>query len=425
MSRKFMKSEIKTIKAREILDSKGVPTIEVELEAGSGKVVASVPSGVSKGRDEALELRDGGVRYQGMGVLKAVRNVNEIIAPKLKGKDATMQKKIDELLIGLDNTDNKSNLGANAILPVSIAVLRAGAAAQDIPLWEWISRLAGTKTSLPLPCILFIEGGLHGKGNLDAQEIMILFEAGSFRERLRIGTEIYHNLGKALEKKYGKMAGSTGLEGGFSPNIEETEEALQFIMKVIKKSNYKGEKGIILDIAANSFYQNGKYFFEGDVLSGTELMDVYSGLCSKYPIVGIEDPFNEEDWGSFKEFTGAMADKITIIGDDLLVTNMKRIERAKKEKACNGVIVKPNQIGTVTETIEAAKEAAKNKWKVFVKHRSGETKDDFIADLATGLGNGFIMAGAPNRGERVAKYNRLLKIEEELKIKKHAQADIS
>ena len=413
-----MRKNIKiiSIKAREILDSRGFPTVEVELETDLGKFLASVPSGTSKGKYEALELRDGGQRYQGMGVRKAVNNVNKIIAPKLEGKDPVKQEEIDKILIELDGTKNKSNLGANAILGVSIAILRAGAKAKNLPLWKWISQIAKRKPFLPDPCILYMEGGLHSQGNLDIQEIMAIPQGNSFEEKLRLGTEIYQTLREILRKKYKKFATNVGLEGGFSPPVQDTAEALDLLLKAVKKVN-QGEVKIILDIAASAFFQDEKYYFEGEELTPKKLLDFYLRLCRQYPIIALEDPFSEEDWPGFQEITESFGKQITIIGDDLLVTNLQRIKKAREKKACNGLILKPNQIGTVTETIKAGKEALKNKWQVFVKHRSGETKDDFIADLSVGLGTGFIMAGAPNRGERVAKYNRLLKIEKELKWK--------
>ena len=407
-------NKIKNITAREILDSRGFPTIEVEIEAGKDKIIASVPSGTSTGKNEALELRDGGVRYMGKGVLNAVKNVNEIIRPVLIGGDLTSQKDLDKLLIDLDGTDNKSRLGANAIAAVSLASCRAGALLQEKPLWKWISEISKRDPALPSPCILYIEGGLHGKGGLDLQEIMVVLEADSYKEKLRLSTEVYHNLGKLLENKYGKISAAVGLEGAFTPVISETEEALNIILDAIKKSGYQKDVKIILDMAASSFYQDGKYFFEGDILERNDMENYYLELCNKFPIYAIEDPFDEEDWDGFKNIFLKIGDKVTIIGDDLLVTNAKRIEMAVERKACNGLILKPNQVGTVTESITAAKYAISNDWKVFVKHRSGETKDDFIADLSVGLGTGYIMAGAPTRGERVAKYNRLLKIEQEL-----------
>jgi enolase len=402
---------IKEIKAREILDSRGNPTVEVELATDSGKFLASVPSGTSKGKYEAVELRDGGERYMGMGVLSAVKNVNEIIAPKLKSKDPVQQKEIDEIMLGLDDTPDKSRLGVNAILGVSLAVCRAGAGQKKMPLWQWISKMAGTQPSLPVPCILYIEGGLHGRGSLDVQEIMAFVRAGSFKERLRLGTELYHSLAAILSKKYGKIATNVGLEGGFSPSIQYLEEALDLLMKAAKKTGNK--INIILDVAASTFFQNNKYYFEGEILSKRELLGFYLEICKKYPVKALEDPFAQDDWQSWQE----LGSGVLRIGDDLTVTNLERMKQAKEKKACGGVVIKPNQIGTITETLEAVKYAVKNKWKVFIKHRSGETKDDFIADLAVGLGGGWIMAGAPARGERVAKYNRLIKIEKEIKQK--------
>jgi len=403
-------SKIQDIKAREILDSRGFPTIEVELKTDLGKFSASVPSGTSKGKYEAKEIRDGGKRYKGKGVLKAVKNVNQIIAPKITGKDVVRQGKIDNFLIKLDGTKNKSRLGANAILGVSIAVCRAGAKANNLPLWRWISKIARTKPALPTPCILYLEGGKHGGGSLDIQEFMGFFKAGSYKKKLRVGTKAYYNLKKIL-KKYGKGDLNVGLEGAFSPKVKKTKEALELLMKIGKKNKIK----IILDAAASSFFKKNKYFFENKNLNRKKILEFYSEVCEKYPIVAIEDPFSEEDWRGFREITRVLGKRITIIGDDLLATNLKRIKMAVKKKACNGLVLKPNQVGTVSEAITAGKYAMKKKWKVFVKHRSGETKDDFISDLAVGLGAGWIMAGAPSRGERVAKYNRLLKIEEELK----------
>jgi len=406
---------IREIKAREILDSRGIPTVEVELTTDLGKFLASVPSGISKGKYEAVELRDGGKRYQGQGVLMAVRNINKIIASKLKGKNVTKQEEIDDLMIKLDGTKNKSKLGANAIIGVSMVVCRAGAEAEKLSLWKWVSKIARTKPILPTPCILYVEGGLHGGGGLDIQEFMITSKGNSFKEKLQIGTEIYHTLGKILREKYGKSATDVGREGAFTPPIKKTKEALNLLMEAAEKAGYKNKVKIILDVAATSFFRNGKYYFEKRILNKEKLSDFYSELYQKYPIVALEDPFAEEDWDGFQKITKKLGKKITIIGDDFLITNIQRIKEAINKKACNGLILKPNQIGTVSETINAAKHALKNKWKVFIKHRGGETKDDFIADLSVGLGTGWIMAGAPTRGERVAKYNRLLRIEEELK----------
>ncbi|MBA7612691.1 Enolase [subsurface metagenome] len=410
----MVSSKIKSIKAREILDSRGYPTVEVDLESDFGLFRASIPAGTSKGKYEAKELRDGGQRYLGMGVAKAVKNVNKVIAPKLKGKDPGEQKKIDNLIRRLDGTENKRKLGANAILGVSLAVLRAGAGAQKIPLWQWIARLSQTKPSLPIPCLLYIEGGLHGRGDLDTQEFMAFLETDSFKDRIRFGTELYHTLREMLRKKFGKGSTNVGLEGGFTPPLQESKEALDLIVKAAKTSGHK--INIILDMAASTFFQDGKYYFEGEIFDQPELLRFYSKLCQKYPIAAIEDPFSEEDWQGFQEITEKISEKVDIIGDDLLATNLYRIQKAEDKGACTGLILKPNQIGTVTETLETAQYAIENNWQVFVKHRSGETPDTFIADLSVGLGTGWIMAGAPNRGERVAKYNRLLRIEEELKI---------
>jgi len=403
---------INNIKAREILDSKGNPTIAVELETQKGVFGAQVPSGTSEGKYEAVEVRDGGKRYQGRGVLKAVKNVNEIIAPKLKGKNPTKQKEIDELMIKLDATENKSKLGANAILAVSIAVCRAGAAAEDISLWKYISQIAKTKPALPAPSLLLIEGGLHAGNNLDFQEFMIVPLANSFAEKLRIATEIYNTLGSILEKVYGQIATNVGYEGGFAPPISSTQEALNLITKAAK--DYQDTK-IGLDCAVSHLYKDNKYQLEGTIFTKEGLLTFYQDLIDKYPIVFLEDPFSEEDWQGFQEITKKLGKKITIVGDDLLTTNVKRIKEAQDKKACNGAVIKPDQIGTVSETLEAVKLAKSYDWKIMVSHRSGDTCDDFIADLAVGIKADFIKAGAPARGERVAKYNRLLKIEDELK----------
>jgi len=283
-----------------------------------------------------------------------------------------------------------------------------------LPLWKWISKIAGTEIVLPNPCVLFMEGGLHGRDDLDIQEFMVVSNAVSFKEKLRFLTEIYHILGTSLTKKYGKAAVSVGIEGGFTPPIKKTKEALDIIMESVEKAGYKNKVKIILDVAANSFFKNGKYHFETGILDKEKLLDFYSQLYREYPIMGIEDPFAETDLEGFQKITEKLGKKVAIIGDDFLATNIQKIKEAIDKKACNGLILKPNQIGTISETIEAANYAIKNKWKVFVKHRGGETTDDFIADLSVGLGTGWIMAGAPARGERVAKYNRLLRVVEEL-----------
>lgn len=404
---------IKSIKAREILDSRGYPTVEVELSTESGVFCASVPSGTSTGKYEAKELRDGGEKYLGKGVLQAVENVNKIIGPKLLGKNPQEQEEIDKIMIDLDGTCDKANLGANAILGVSIAVLKAGAAAENMPLWRWISQIAKTQPLLPFPCLLYIEGGLHGRGNVDTQEFMVVVEDGSFQEQLRLGTETYHTLRQILSKRFGKVSTNVGLEGGFTPPVEETEDVLNLIMEAVRKTGHKKAK-IILDFAASTFFKDDQYYFEGEIFNQKELSDFYADLCKKYPIVAIEDPFAEDDWQGFQGITRTLGQNVHVIGDDLLATNIQRIEEAQKKGACNALILKPNQTGTVTETLKAAKAALDHNWEVFIKHRSGETTDTFLSDLAVGLGTGWLMAGAPNRGERVAKYNRTLIIEQEM-----------
>jgi len=414
-----MKNKIKSIKAREILDSRGNPTVEVDLTTDLGVFRASVPSGVSKGKYEAVELRDGGKRYRGQGVLKAVKNINKIIAPKLKGKDPTEQKRIDDLMIKLDGTENKSKLGANAVLAVSMAVCRAGATTKNFPLWKYLSQLMEVrlpsmpivKLSLPVPSVLMIEGGAHAGNELDFQEFMILPQVKPFSKALQIASEIYQELKNIIKEKYIDLAINVGDEGGFAPPARVPEEALELILKAAKNLGYQNKIKIILDVAASQFYTDGKYKMRFGVFTSEGLLNYYSDLIQKYPVIGLEDPFSEEDgegWHMLKS-------KILVIGDDLLATNPERIKLAKKKNACNGAIIKPNQIGTVSEAIEAAKLAKSYSWKIMVSHRSGETNDDFIADFAVGIGADFIKAGAPARGERVAKYNRLLRIEEEIR----------
>lgn len=411
--------KIKSIKAREILDSRGNPTVEVELKIENGVFVDSVPSGASTGKYEAVELRDGGKRYQGKGVLKAVNNVNKVIAPKLIGKDPTRQREIDELMIKLDGTKNKSKLGANAVLAVSMTICRAGSAIKKIPLWKYISQISGNKkSSFPKPCFNIINGGAHASNDLDFQEFMIVPQQKVFSENLRAGTEIYKELKKIIEKKYLKLSVNVGDEGGFAPAIKTPEEALNLISEAIKNAGYKNKTRIILDVAASQFFHQEKYRTKMGDLNEKKLLDYYLKLIKKYPVVGLEDPFAEDDWEGWKLIMSnakIKTSKLSIIGDDLLTTNQNRIKEAQKKKACNALILKINQIGTITEAINSWKLAKSFNWKIFVKHRSGETNDNFIADLAVGLSTFGIMAGAPARGERLAKYNRLLEIEKELK----------
>lgn len=394
-------SEILDIKAREILDSKGRPTVEVDLKTESGVFRASCPSGVSTGKYEAVEI----------DTEQAVWNVNNKILYELKGKDSKDQEELDLKMIKLDKSSNRSGLGVNAILPVSMAICRAGAMAKEMILHEHISDLfkADKKKNMPNPCVLMIEGGLHSGSSLDIQEFMIVPKGKSFEEKLETGVEIYKTLGKILEKKYGKISTNVGIEGGYAPNLKSTFEVLDLILKAAGMHKI----GIILDVAASHFYTNGKYDFEDNVFTRAQLLDFYKSLVKRYPIIGIEDPFAEEDWEGFAMITKSLGKKISVIGDDLLTTNTKRIEKAVSEKACNGLILKPNQIGTITETLKAAKKAFDFGWEVFVKHRGGETNDSFISDLAVGIDAKYIMAGAPARGERLAKYNRLLRIEQE------------
>ncbi len=407
------KFKIRKIKAREILDSRGNPTVEVDVYTGAGMARAAVPSGASTGKHEAIELRDGGKRYGGKGVLTAVGNVNGIIAKHLSGQDVRVQAEIDEELINLDGTENKGKLGANALLGVSMAVCKAAAMGKNVPLFTHIASLADNKKMvLPIPSMNVINGGAHAGNSLEIQEFMIQPFANSFAESLRMGAETYHTLKGIIKKKHGKDAINVGDEGGFAAPLNDTQEALELIMSAIEEAGYHGKIEIALDAAASGFYKDGSYSLDGKKLNTEELVDFYKELASKYPIISMEDPFDEEDWHGFAALTEKLGEKVTVIGDDLLVTNVKRIMKAIDMQACNGLLLKVNQIGTVTEAIRAAKISMENKWKVMVSHRSGETSDDFIADLVVGLGTGLIKTGAPCRSERNAKYNQLLRIEE-------------
>ena len=403
--------KITKIKAREILDSRGNPTVEVDVYVGSKLFRAAVPSGASTGKHEAVELRDKQKRFLGKGVLKAVNNVNKIIAPNLKGKNPKSQEEIDKLMIALDGTSNKSKLGANAILGVSLAVARAGADGK--PLYDYLHKTYNIKNKLKLPRAFFnvINGGEHAGNQLAIQEFMISPKMKTFKENLRVGSEIYHTLKSVILKKYGKDAINVGDEGGFAPPLKNAKEALDILTRAVTKAGYKGKVDIAVDAAASEFYKKGKYEIDNKKLTPKQLLNYYLKLIKKYHIISLEDPFQEEDFTSFAELT--KKSKIQIVGDDLLVTNQKRIETAIKNKSCNCLLLKVNQIGTITEAINAAKLAFKNNWKVMVSHRSGETEDTFIADLVAALGCGQIKSGAPCRSERTAKYNQLLRIEEE------------
>jgi len=409
--------EIVDVRAREVLDSRGNPTVEAEVVLEDGTMGrAIVPSGASTGKFEALEIRDKDKkRYLGKGVLKAVENVNETIAPALIGMNAFDQPLVDKTLIELDGTENKSKLGANAILAVSMAVARAAANYLGLPLYKY---LGGVNAKvLPVPLMNVINGGQHADNNLDLQEFMIV-PAGfdSFREALRAGAEIFHTLKKILHEAGHVTA--VGDEGGFAPNLSSNEEAIKVLIEAIEKAGYKpGEEVFIaLDCAASSFYdeEKGVYYVDGEEKSSEVLMGYYEELVAKYPIISIEDPFAEEDWDAFVEFTKRVGNKVQIVGDDLYVTNVKRLSKGIELKATNSILIKLNQIGTVTETLDAVEMAQKNNMTAIISHRSGESEDTFIADLAVATNAGFIKTGSLSRSERTAKYNQLLRIEEEL-----------
>jgi enolase len=414
---------IKEVIAREILDSRGEPTVEVDLITEKGIFRASVPSGASTGEHEAVELRDGSKRYFGKGVLKAVENINKIISKDIKGMDCKNQKEIDEKMIRLDGTKNKSKLGANTILAVSMAVCKAGAAEKNLQLYRHIAELSGNKNLImPVPSFNVINGGIHVENRLSFQEFMILpTGATSFREALMMGAETYHVLRELIKEKYGANSENVGDEGGFAPDIKNNEEALKLLKLAIEKSGYAGKIRIGIDAASSEFYdKDGKYNinFKGSVpelKTGNEMIKIYEKMVKEYKVISIEDPFSQDDWTNYSHLEKDLGDKIQIVGDDLLVTNVKRIKEAIEKKACNALLLKINQIGTITEAIEAARLAKEAGWNIMVSHRSGETEDTFIADLVVGLGTGQIKSGAPCRGERTAKYNQLLRIEEELK----------
>ncbi len=405
------KTKIKSVRAREILDSRGNPTVETEIVTGGGRFVSAVASGASTGAHEACELRDGDPkRYGGKGVLRAAGNVNNMIAPKIVGLDAREQQKIDALMIGLDGTENKSKLGANAICSVSMAAAKAGAGERDV--WRHIAELAqNEKPALSNPCFNIINGGAHAGNQLDVQEFMIVPQGQKFSANLRVAVEVYHCLKEILERAYGKSATNLGDEGGFAPDLKTPEEALALIMQAAEAAQAKENIKIIMDVASTQFFEGGKYKMHIGEFAAAQLGELYKKLANDFPIIGFEDPFGEDDWAAWAAFKPMNA---IVIGDDLLVTNPKRIKEANEKNACNAMILKLNQIGTVSEGLEAARLADLNGWKVIVSHRSGETNDDFIADFAVGIGADFIKSGAPARGERLAKYNRLSKIEEEL-----------
>ena len=407
-------STIKSVHAREILDSRGNPTVEVEVELDDKTIGrAAVPSGASTGAFEAAELRDGGSRYLGKGVQTAVNNVNNKIAPVVIGLNAQAQRDLDVKMIELDGSKNKSNLGANAILGVSLATARAVALSKNQSLFKY---LGGQEAkTLPVPMMNILNGGAHADTNVDIQEFMIApIGAENFKESIRWGAEIYHSLKSVLKKK--GLATSIGDEGGFAPNLESNRAALDLILVAIESAGFKAGSQIALamDVAATEFFADGKYKFEGKQLTSDQMIDYYSELVQSYPLVSIEDPLDEDDWSGWDKLTANLGEKIQIVGDDLFVTNPERLQRGIDSKTANALLVKVNQIGSLTETIDAVNLAHKNNYKSMMSHRSGETEDTTIADLAVALNCGQIKTGAPARSERVAKYNQLLRIEEEL-----------
>jgi len=410
-------TEIIGIFAREILDSRGNPTIEVEtvLDCGvTGR--AAVPSGASTGAFEAVELRDGDKkRYMGRGVQKAVENVNSFIAPELEGMDAIYQREIDQAMLDVDGTNNKSKLGANAILGVSLSVAKAAALAMDLPLYKY---LGGVNAHiLPSPMMNILNGGKHADNSVDLQEFMIMpIGASTFSEALRMGTEVFHNL-KTVLKKDG-LSTAVGDEGGFAPDLKTNEDAIKYIIKAIEKAGFKPGKDIYiaLDPAATEFYKGGKYNLkgEGKVLTPTEMVDYYKNLTEKYPIISIEDGMAEEDWDGWKKLTDKIGSKVQLVGDDLFVTNTARLKKGIELEVANSILIKVNQIGTLSETLDAIEMAKTAGYTAVISHRSGETEDTTIADMVVGVNAGQIKTGAPSRTDRVSKYNQLLRIEEDL-----------
>lgn len=421
--RKAVPSVITKIKARQILDSRGIPTVEVDLYTNKGMFRASAPSGDTSGMYEALEIRDGdkGI-YLGNSVTRAVKNINEKISEALIGMDPTLQSQIDHAMIDLDKTEKKSELGANAMLAVSIAACKAGAAEKEVPIYKYIADLSGeTNLTLPVPAFTLISGGKHAGNHLAIQDIMILpIGASRFEEALQMGAETYHHIKAVITEKFGANGCNVGEDGGFAPNISGFREGLDLVKEAIGRTGHDEKIKIAIDVAATEFCIGTKYDLDVKVpnksgqnfKSGDDMIEMYKELCSEYPIVSIEDPFDKEDWEHIKHFSSLGI--CQVVGDDLLMSNPKRIQRAIQESACNALLLKVNQIGTVTEAIEVVKLAKEANWGVITSHRCGETEDSFIADLSVGLATRHIKAGAPCRGERLAKYNQLLRIEEEL-----------
>ncbi len=406
-------SEIKDVIGREILDSRGNPTVEVDVILESGIVGrAAVPSGASTGEREALEMRDGGTRFMGKGVLNAVSHVNNELRNLVIGMDSLDQKSIDYAMIELDGTETKSRLGANAILGVSMAVMKAAAMYKGLPLYKYI----GNGTTLPVPMMNIINGGAHADNKLDFQEFMIIPQADTIHDRVRIGAEVFHNLKKVLNSK--GLSTGVGDEGGFAPDLQSNSEGFDLIIEAIKKAGYEPGRDVCLaiDVAASEFYEDGKYNLvgEGRSLTTNELVDFYEELVNKYPIISIEDPVDENDWDGFRLITERIGDRVQLVGDDLFVTNKKCLQMGIDNHAGNAILLKVNQIGTISETLETIDLARKNGYKTIISHRSGETEDTTIADLAVGLDLGQIKTGSMSRTDRICKYNQLMRIEEEL-----------
>ncbi|KAH0660825.1 hypothetical protein KY285_029428 [Solanum tuberosum] len=421
--RKAVPSVITKVKARQILDSRGIPTVEVDLHTNKGLFRASAPSGASSGMYEAIELRDGEKgTYLGNSVNRAVKNINEKISVALVGMDPTLQSQIDQVMIDLDKTENKSELGANAILAVSIAACKAGAAEKEVSLHKHIADLSGqTSPLLPVPVFTLISGGKHAGNNLAIKEIMILpVGSNTFEEALQMGSETYHHLKAVITETYGAHGCNVGEDGGFTPNISSLRDGLDLVQKAIGRTGYNEKIKIAIGVAATEFCIGTKYDLDfktpnksgQNFKSGQDMIDMYKELCADYPIASIEDPFDKEDWEHVKYFSGLGI--CQVVGGDLIMSNPKRIKRAIQENSCNSLLLKVNQIGTVTEAIEVVKMAKDAQWGVVISQRSGETEDSFISDLSVGLATSQIKAGAPCRGERLAKYNQLLRIEEEL-----------
>lgn len=409
-------AKITSVKGRFVLDSRGFPTVEAEIWADKVSATAICPSGTSTGLHEANEIRDGGKSFFGQGVQKVISHINEPMAKALKGKDCTKQSQVDDVLIELDGTSNRSRMGANAMTAVSLANCRLGAAVSKKRDFEWIQALSQTKRPvMPVPFMNVINGGAHAGNDLAFQEFQLIpVHADSFSHAMQMGVEAYQALKVVIQNRFGKSAINVGLEGGFAPNLSHVEDALKLLTIALKEAGHEKDIMIGMDLAATRFFKDNHYTFEGHHFSNIEYVEYLEDLVERYPIVALEDPFAQDDWQGFCLLNKSLGDDVLVIGDDLLVTRTDRVQRAAKLNACNTLLMKVNQVGTLTESLSAAAEARKAQWNVVVSHRSGDSEDPFIADLAVGLGANFIKAGAPARSERTAKYNQLLRIEEYL-----------